>query len=158
MSLNDGFMPVGKGGKHKYIEPIIKNTPPIKVALAAWVLIKEFMGIYKIDGREIKHIYLISRLSSITIETAMRDASLLKYSTLLSSSNYSPINYKKRFLYLIGNGCKNKKLYILLKEAAVKLEERLLQKEKNLQLFKDKYVIHKNFKVKHINQIYIYNI
>jgi len=141
MYIKDGFLPRGKAGRHKYFKPItvINNAKIIRLALPAWVVIKEFLGIYKINNRNIKYISMISKLSSFNIESSMREANLLKYSSnILLSNPY--FNYKKRFLYLIANGCKNQKLYELLNIATIKLEQRLFKKKANLQKFKKKYI------------------
>jgi hypothetical protein len=135
----DGFYPAGKGGRHNYSYPIIK--PEIRFALPVWVVIKELIGIYKITNRNIQNINMISKLSSMTIESAMREANLLNYSPDIVLSKYCPIiNYKKRFLYLIAKGCKNKKLYELLNTATINLEQKLLKQEANLQKFKNNYL------------------
>lgn len=141
MYIKDGFLPRGKAGRHKYFIPItvINNAKIIRLALPAWVVIKEFLGIYKINNRNIKYISMISKLSSFNIESSMREANLLKYSSnILLSNPY--FNYKKRFLYLIANGCKNQKLYELLNIATIKLEQRLFKKKANLQKFKKIYL------------------
>ena len=139
----DGFYPVGKGGKHKYSFPIKKSENKIRLSLPdeLWKDIKELIGIYNITNRNIKYIHMISKLSSLTIESAMREANLLNYSPDIVLSRYYPIiNYKKRFLYLIANGCKNKKLYELLNTATINLEQKLIKKKMNLKKFKNKYL------------------
>lgn len=59
MYIKDGFLPRGKAGRHKYFKPItvINNAKIIRLALPAWVVIKEFLGIYKINNRNIKYIF-----------------------------------------------------------------------------------------------------
>ena len=136
----DGFYAVGKRGKHKYSFPINIPEKKFRLALPAWVKIKELLGIYKINNRNTQNIFRISKLSSMTIESAMREANLLNYSPDIVLSKSWTFNYKKRFLYLIANGCKNKKLYELLNIATINLEQKLLKQEANLQKFKNNYL------------------
>lgn len=136
----DGFYPVGKGGRHKYSYPIDIPEKKFRLALPAWVKIKELIGIYNISNRNTKNIYMISKLSSMTIESAMREANLLNYSPDIVLSKCWTFNYKKRFLYLIANGCKNKKLYELLNTATINLEQKLIKQKINLQKFKNLYL------------------
>tara|TARA_B100000497_G_C7649488_1_gene390672 strand:+ start:277 stop:714 length:438 start_codon:yes stop_codon:yes gene_type:complete len=136
----DGFYIVGKRGRHKYSYPINRPEKKFRLALPAWVKIKELIGVYKITNRKTQNIHRISKLSSMTIETAMRDSNLLNYSPDICLSKCWIINYKKNFLHLIANGCKNQKLYELLNIATIKLEQRLFKKKANLQKFKKIYL------------------